>query len=56
MAFRDKDREFVRVLIAERMVSPKELAARIRTLPAGDTDRLLTWVKMTAAELGQAGI
>ena len=53
VAFRDKDREFARVLIAERMVSPKELSSRIRMLPAGDTDRLLMWVKITAAELGQ---
>jgi len=54
VAFRDKDREFVRVLITERMVSPDELATRIRMLPAGDTDRLLAWVKITAAELDQA--
>jgi hypothetical protein len=54
VAFRDKDREFVRVLITERMVSSDELAARIRMLPAGDTDRLLAWVKITAAELDQA--
>jgi hypothetical protein len=51
-AFRDKDREFVRVLIAERMVSPKEVAKRIRMLPTENKKRLLTWVKMTAEEVG----
>ena len=56
VAFRDKDREFVRVLIAERMISPEKLTARIRMLPAGDSERPLAWVKITAAELGQAGI
>ena len=54
VAFRDKDREFVRVLIAERMISPEKLTARIRMLTAGDAERLLAWVKITAAELGQA--
>lgn len=49
VAFRDKDREFVRVLIVERMVSPEELARRIRTLPVDDTARLLTWVEITGA-------
>lgn len=51
-AFRDKDREFVRVLIAEGMVSPKELSTRIRTLAVKDTDRLVTWVRITAASIG----
>ncbi len=55
VAFRDKDREFVRVLIAAGMVSPKELATRIELLPAGDKGRLLTWVRITAAELGKKG-
>ncbi len=49
VAFRDKDREFVRVLIAERMVSPEELAERIRMLPVENSARLLTWVQITGA-------
>lgn len=51
VAFRDKDREFVRVLIAERMVAPEELAKRIRILPRVDTERLLGWVRITSAEV-----
>lgn len=50
-AFRDKDREFVRALIAEGMLSPQKIARRIRLLPAENTGRLLTWVKITASEL-----
>lgn len=52
-AFRDKDRAFVRVLLAERMIQPRELIARIELLPVPpDTrSRLIAWVKGTSGEL-----
>jgi len=52
-AFREKDRDFVRVLLAEKMISPRKLIARIRLLPVGETERerLVKWVDITAREL-----
>lgn len=52
-AFRDKDMDFVRVLLLERLISPRTLRARIRTLPVDEElrDRCLQWVKATAAGL-----
>ncbi len=53
VAFRDKDREFVRVLLRERMVRPRQLVTRLRTIHLGpvERDRRCTWVKLTAQEL-----
>lgn len=53
LAFREKDREFVRVLLAERMVFEPSLAARIADLPCEDEERerLLLWLRSSAAEL-----
>lgn len=51
VAFRDKDREFVRVLLAERMVSAKEIVRRLRQIPDRDTTRQEVWVRMTADAL-----
>lgn len=34
VAFRDKDRNFVRVLLTERLISPRTLKLRIRRLPS----------------------
>lgn len=52
-AFREKDRAFVRVLLAERMVTPRKLIARLRLLPvdAERRGRLVRWVDATAREL-----
>jgi len=52
-AFRDKDRDFVRVLLKEHLIKATTLAARIRTLPIGAElrNRLLIWVKATAEGL-----
>ena len=52
-AFRDKDREFVRVLLRERYVVPRKLIARIRLLPRphAERERLAKWVGLTAREL-----
>ncbi|MGH7526026.1 MAG: DUF6036 family nucleotidyltransferase [Gemmatimonadales bacterium] len=48
-AFRDKDRDFVRVLLRERLVDGGMLADRVRALPVGEDRRsmLLDWVKAT---------
>jgi hypothetical protein len=52
-AFRDKDRDFVRVLLAERLIGPRKLIARIRLLPVEEETRLrlVRWVDLTAKEL-----
>jgi hypothetical protein len=52
-AFRDKDRDFVRVLIMERLIRPTTLMTRIRTVdvPAEERARMQEWVRLTAAEL-----
>jgi hypothetical protein len=53
-AFRDKDRDFVRVLLAEHMISAATLATRIRTLDIDEAERRRRqeWVRLTAAGLG----
>ena len=53
VAFRDKDRGFVRVLLSSGLVDPETLAARIRALPRPpDQQRRWTqWVQLTWAEL-----
>lgn len=53
VAFRDKDRDFVRMLLKEKLVKPKLLEARIRAmeLSSDDRDRLVKWVKLTAKGL-----
>lgn len=60
VAFREKDREFVRTLIAEELVAPRKLLVRIRQLPASDRlpDELratmVAWVKGIVRDLGRA--
>ena len=53
-AFRDRDRDFVRVLLAEGMVKPRVLAERVRRLPVpqDERERLVTWIRRTAGEIG----
>ena len=52
-AFREKDREFVRVLFAERLVKKQRLVGRLRALdlPEVRVDRLVRWVEVTHREL-----
>lgn len=52
-AFRDKDRDFVRVLLLKRLISPRTLAGRIRALDvaAEVRERCLRWVELTAVGL-----
>ena len=47
VAFREKDREFVRIMLAERMVESGILIERIRTLPVEEPTRegLERWVR-----------
>lgn len=53
-AFRDKDREFVRVLLAERLLQPSTLLERVDALPvpADHRSRIRQWVIGTAKALG----
>lgn len=59
-AFREKDRDFVRVLLLHDLVRPITLQLRLRQLPDDPADparqeRLLTWLDRTLKELGRAG-
>lgn len=53
VAFRDKDRRFVRVLLVEGLVDSDTLATRIDELsvPQDTGYRLLKWVQLTTREL-----
>ena len=60
VAYRDKDRDFVRVLLQHELVKPWKLRQRIGRLPTAPTDvdrrkRLLGWLDRTLKELGAAG-
>ncbi len=50
---RGKDRDFVRVLLAEAMVRPRKLIERIQRLPLSEDriHRLMLWVDTTVREL-----
>jgi hypothetical protein len=52
VAFREKDRTFVRTLLIERMIDGERLTQVIRTLPiaVGERDRLVSCVELTARE------
>lgn len=52
VAFREKDRRFVEILLAERLVHPSTVIERIDATEIEDRDRerLRTWVRMTVSE------
>ena len=52
-AYREKDKEFVRLLLIEKMIDEKILTERVSTLNVKGQlrKRLLNWVKITAEEL-----
>jgi hypothetical protein len=52
-AYREKDKEFVRLLLIEKMIDAKILKDRIRSLnvKAPLQERFLNWVKITMEEL-----
>lgn len=53
VAFRDKDRNFVRVMLIERLIDEATLEGRIRSLAVSpaDRERLVFWVARTCQEL-----
>ena len=55
VAHRDKDRDFVRELLGERMISSRKLVSRIRLLPveAKQRERLVQWVHVTVRDLAE---
>lgn len=59
VAFREKDRDFVRTLIVEELVTPRRLLVRLNQLPDNARvpdalrDRLVEWVKGTVRDLGR---
>lgn len=57
MAFREKDRAFVRVLLAERLIQTNRLVRVINLLPVPEDQRkrLSAWVDATARELAGRG-
>ena len=52
-AYRDKDKEFVRLLLLEKMIDTAILTARINLLRIGEQQRktYLEWLRITAEEL-----
>jgi hypothetical protein len=52
-AYREKDREFVRSLLIEKMIEVKTLTERVSSLNVKNNlrERLLHWVKITTEEL-----
>ncbi|MFN2302882.1 MAG: hypothetical protein ACK2TV_04040, partial [Anaerolineales bacterium] len=52
-AYREKDRDFVRTLLIERMIAPETLIERINLLKNEEDlrDRLLQWIQNTIEEL-----
>jgi hypothetical protein len=60
VAYREKDRDFVRVLLEHGLVKPWKLQLRITQLPdeprdPGRQERLAQWLERTLKELGAAG-
>jgi hypothetical protein len=60
VAFRDKDRDFVRVLLAEDLIQARRLLLRIKQLPATERfpdyhrRRIREWVSGMVRDLGRA--
>jgi hypothetical protein len=52
-AFREKDRDFVRTLLVDRLVNARKLHLRIQQLPPSriPADRLLSWLDATVLEI-----
>ena len=53
VAYREKDRDFVRILLIEEMINAETLIERIGTLKIDEPlrDRLVKWIQSTAEEL-----
>jgi hypothetical protein len=52
VAFRDKDREFVRILLNENLIQADTLVGRIESLPSSPEERarLTEWIKRTVED------
>lgn len=52
VAFRDKDREFVRILLNENLIQPATLVARVDGLPCEPEERtrLTEWIRLTVKD------
>jgi len=52
-AYREKDRDFARTLLAENLVKPRVLAQRVKLLDIEEPlrERLVQWVRTTAKQL-----
>ena len=50
---RDKDRDFVRVLLVERLIETEMLLHRVRLLPSPEEtkQRIAKWIKATVNEI-----
>jgi hypothetical protein len=57
VAYRPKDKEFVRQLLIEKMIDDKVLAERIGSLKIEGQmrERLMRWINVTADELKHSG-
>lgn len=55
-AFRDKDREFVRTLLAEKLVAANKLRLRVQQMegPGVERDRIVRWIELTCADLAKS--
>jgi len=55
VAYRDKDRDFVRTLLVEELIDPAVLKQRISSLEVSEEDssRLTAWVERTVRDLHQ---
>lgn len=55
-AFRDKDRDFVRTLLAEGLAKIPKLILRVRQLERTDapTERILKWIEVTQRDLASS--
>ena len=56
VAYRDKDRDFVRILLRERMIDAATLIKRVSEVPLEEEalrSRLKAWIARTVKELGQ---
>lgn len=53
VAFREKDRDFVRTLLSENLIRPNKLKLRVGQLPdiAVGKARILRWIDLTVADL-----
>lgn len=60
IAFREKDRDFVRVLVTERLVAPRKLLLRLRQLPQHPRatrevrTRIEAWIRGVVRDAGRA--